>query len=57
MEDGTLIQIFLDKEFNQEIDRKLLELKETGVKKSKATYIKELAQLAFHQKKTKTTES
>ena len=50
MDDIIGINLELPKEFSFELDRKLLELKESGVRKSKAQYIIELAQLALHQK-------
>ena len=53
MEDTIGINLELPKEFSFELDKKLIELKETGVKKTKAQYIIELAQLALHQKTVK----
>lgn len=53
MEEIIKIQIDIPAKFSYELDSKLLDLKTTGVRKSKAQYIIELAQLAFHQKKTK----
>lgn len=49
MEETVKIQIDLPSEFSYSLDRKLQELKESGVRKSKAQYIIELAQIALHQ--------
>jgi hypothetical protein len=53
MEETIKIQIDLPSDFSFALDRKLQELKETGVRKSKAQYIIELAQLALYQKTIK----
>jgi hypothetical protein len=57
MEETIGINLELPKNFSYELDQKLLDLKTTGVKKTKAQYIIELAQLAFHQKKTSSDET
>lgn len=54
MEEIIGINLELPKEFSYQLDRKLLKMKETGVRKSKAQYILELAQLAFHLDKINT---
>jgi len=56
MENTIKIQIDLPESFSYEIDRKLIDLRETGVRKSKAQYIIELAQTAFLQKTVSTNE-
>lgn len=50
MEETTKILIDLPNEFSFALDRKLQELKETGVRKSKAQYIIELAQTELHRR-------
>ena len=44
MEEATLIQLRLPKEFDYKLNTYLLELKREGVNKSKATLIMELAE-------------
>lgn len=44
MEETIGINLELPVKFSIDLDRKLLDLKETGVKKTKAQYIVELAQ-------------
>jgi len=56
MEETIGINLELPVKFSFELDRKLLDLKETGVRKSKAQYIIELAQTAFLQKTVSTNE-
>jgi hypothetical protein len=50
MEETIGINLELPVKFSFELDRKLLDMKESGVRKSKAQYIIELAQMAFLQK-------
>jgi hypothetical protein len=50
MENTVKIQIDLPESFSFEIDRKLIDFKESGIRKTKAQYIIELAQMAFLQK-------
>lgn len=47
MEETIGINLELPKDFSFELDQKLLDLKTTGVRKSKAQYVIELAQRAF----------
>lgn len=47
MEETIGINLELPIKFSTELDRKLIDLKESGVRKSKAQYIIELAQAAF----------
>ena len=56
MEETIGINLELPVKFSFELDRKLLDLKESGVRKSKAQYIIELAQTAFLQKTVSTNE-
>jgi 3-methyladenine DNA glycosylase/8-oxoguanine DNA glycosylase len=51
MEETVGINLELPIKFSIELDRKLLDLRESGVKKTKAQYIIELAQIAFLSKK------
>jgi hypothetical protein len=47
MEEATLIQLRLPKDFDYKVNTYLVELKNEGVTKSKATLIMELAQEAL----------
>ena len=56
MEDGTLIQILLPKEFNYDLDCYIARLKRDGQiqeKKTKAQIILELARTQLHLKTTR----
>jgi hypothetical protein len=50
MERTVKMQIDVPEGFSKELDHKLIDLKEGGVRKSKAQYIVELAQEAFLKK-------
>ena len=54
MERTIKMQIDVPEDLSFEIDRKLIDLRESGVKRTKAQYIIELAQLAFHFKQVNT---
>jgi 3-methyladenine DNA glycosylase/8-oxoguanine DNA glycosylase len=50
MEPTVKVQVDLPESFSKLLDHKLIDMKESGVRKSKAQYIVELAQIAFLQK-------
>ncbi len=52
MERLVKMQIDIPESFSFDIEKKLLDFRQSGIKKTKAQYIIELAQTAFHQKKT-----
>lgn len=47
MERTIKMQVDLPESFSNEIEKKLLDMRQSGVRKSKAQYIVELAQEAF----------
>jgi hypothetical protein len=47
MENETGIVVKISESFNIQLERKLIDLKESGVKKTKAQYIVELAMAEF----------
>lgn len=51
MEEATLIQLRIPEKFNHRLSIYLLKLKQTGVKKSKAQLILDLAQKGFDNEK------
>jgi hypothetical protein len=53
MERTIKMQVDLPESFSNEIEKKLLDMRQSGVRKSKAQYIVELAQIAFLQKQVK----
>jgi hypothetical protein len=50
MERTIKIQVDVPESFSFEIDKKILDLRQSGVRKSKAQYIVELAQESFLKK-------
>ena len=51
MEEYTLIQIELPKDFSLELDQYILDLKRTGVRVSKADLIIKFARMQFNKEK------